>query len=53
MKKKIIRNINLYNKGEITFEKYFSSMSNYYFSYRCNKLKVRNIIDYYICKIDK
>jgi len=49
MKKKIKRNINLYNNGEITFEKYFSSMTNYYFSYRCNKIKIKNIIDYYIC----
>ena len=48
MKKKIKRNINSYNNGKITFEKYFSSMTNYYFSYRCNKIKIKNIIDHYL-----
>lgn len=48
MKKKIKKNIFLYNNGLINFEKYFSSMTNYYFAYRCNKIKIKNIIDYYL-----
>ena len=48
MKRKIKRNINSYNMGELSFDKYFSSMTNYYFSYRCNKIKIKNIIDYYL-----
>lgn len=48
MKRKIKRNINLYKRGEIPFDKYFSSMTNYYFSYRCNKIKIKNIIDHYL-----
>lgn len=48
MRKKIKRTINYYNHGLITFEKYFSSMTNYYFSYRCNRIKIKGIIDYYL-----
>ena len=48
MKKKVKRNIHLYNKGEINYDKYFCSMTNYYYSYRCNKKKVQNIIEHYI-----
>ena len=48
MRKKLKRNIYLYKRGEITFEKFFSSMTNYYFSYRCNKVKIKNIIDKYL-----
>ena len=48
MKKRIKKNIYLYNKGEIDFDKYFCSMTNYYFSYRCNRKKVQKIIDHYM-----
>lgn len=48
MKKKVKRNIHMYKNGEISFEKYFSSMSNYYYSYRCNRIKIKNIIDHYL-----
>lgn len=48
MKKKIKRNINSYNNGKISFEKFFSSMTNYYFSYRCNKIRIKNIINHYL-----
>lgn len=47
IKKKIKRNNNLYRIGSISFEKYFLSVNNYYFSYCCNKKKVRKIIDNY------
>ena len=48
MKKRIKRNVYMYKRGEINFEKYFSSMSNYYYSYRCNKKKVQKIIEHYL-----
>lgn len=45
MKKNIKRKINLYKNNKITLETYFSSMMNYYNSYRCNKKKIQKIID--------
>lgn len=45
MKKRVKRNKNLYERGEITFEKYFSSLINYYFSYRASKMKIRRFIN--------
>ncbi|MBQ9181570.1 MAG: hypothetical protein IJ134_02950 [Bacilli bacterium] len=48
MKKNVKKKIYLYKNEKLKFETYFSSMMNYYYSYRCNKKKIEKIIDSYL-----
>lgn len=48
MKKRIKRNKKLYDREDMSLEKYFNSMTNYYYSYRASKMKIQRIIDRYI-----
>ena len=41
-------NNQIYATGNVTVEKYFSSMTNYYFSYRSNGIKIRNILNSFV-----
>lgn len=52
MKKKLKHNNHLFLDDKITLAKYFSAMSNYYYSMRTNHKKIRRIIDYYTVQKD-
>ncbi len=48
IKKKIKKNSYLYKESSMSFEKYFSSVTNYFFSFRGSKSKIRRIVYKYI-----